>query len=824
MEYLTKGGQAAVFVVGLSQVAQAALDGLEPFFQNLCRRNQRLVVKVLRCAPWPRGSPPDLPVISREALKRVFDVSSSLKHVRSPHVVPYIDVSMNPDGSECRIVMPYFDCDLETWNGNRRHLPRVAEQDLLSIADQLTQGLIALGNMNMSHLDLNATNVLVAEERGSDVPHCVLADLEAAFVGGDSFVPPYTEAFAAPERVQQASAHNASSAERRTSAEKLDVWSLGMLLFVLGARHEFPGLVDFPDYGSAFMNDLRLTPSRVSAAVRRDLPDYTDDFVSLVCLMLNHDPLTRPPLSVVADTINKMKAKEPLSFPLVLGPFELLPLRSAESGTVELYGGSGMYDVHHCTCYCCGEVRSKSKRERSECAATGDMHLPAHMSPFWSVTSACWKEVADGAVPDHMQQPVGSTLTATTSIDQRMVFLYPFACDTNCSEMLVRQGRIKELLQLQGGFACVAVAPVGDATIVSFTRGVVVPVYRRPASRSDLGDSLNLFFASAQPWPSSLTQELSRQGRIHAEVPSLLGTTAKCFCWLLPGERFVLPNKEEWIPAADGGFVFWFNPGANPPHELDRYFPVSASLASKRSSGGAVASSLTQSLNSAVTAVSSCFRSSAPAPVPVPTARGFFLYGKGVPFAPGEFVQYASGIGSKFQISSTGEIGRVGDTFYMGYEMRRLLRAPDAAGYAAFLYADPPLGPQAPQGPPQPGFYQQPTNSRTRRALSHHGFVFLQTVSRQPIGMLQLFITDRDAPPDEELSWFKINTLQLPVRRLVLPPTATIGQLIPTVGLNTLRRILSTVAIPAPTMVMMIRNGSASLDTLLSILKAIPRR
>lgn len=113
-------------------------------------------------------------------------------------------------------------------------------------------------------------------------------------------------------------------------------------------------------------------------------------------------------------------------------------------------------------------------------------------------------------------------------------------------------------------------------------------------------------FTAALPWPSSCTAILQGRGRIQSPVPpifggfssaartsfsvgssspsparvmeessSVVGTAPAAFAWILPGERFPLPNGQTFVPAVEGGFVFWFHPLVLPT-EKDRYFALTS--------------------------------------------------------------------------------------------------------------------------------------------------------------------------------------------------------------------------------------------------------
>lgn len=721
----------------LGEGAQATIHVLEPSPDPRSKPFPRgaYCAKVMATADVRNALNLKGPACDPACLRECHDALRALSALQHPNVICYEQVAFVEDRLLV-IVMRRYACTLGEWLF--RHRTQLSDDTVLHIALQLGEALQYLHERYVWHLDANLTNVLVDDERSAR-PTCVLIDLETSTAGGRAPSSNFTAEMAAPERATQPS-------------DKCDVFSLGVLLFALAARHEYPGLVDdVPDLGCVSMNHAQLTPTRVAAVVRRDLPRASDGLVSLVAMMLNHDPKTRTSMaSVVANLRALRDGGSSLTFPFVLGPFALVPVGGPDAASVDLYIKSGMYDLHT-TCYKCLRNRSKSKTIRSDCTSTGIPHLPAHTSAPWTGAEL----LPELQLPQSAEGDAGARSPSTppsVPVDAHptmfMVFLYPFSSEPSVRKSLEPGG----VLQSHGGFAVYADPSANLSLSGSVDASIVTPshvfaITGAQASGPGAERFPRLHFSAAQPWPSALTEQLRSAGRVHEDVPALLGSSAKCFCWLLPHEAFTLPNGEKWVAAPEGGFVFWFNPSAHEPHELDRYFAVSPPVRSAiRGGGGGGGGAL--ALATSAAAISDVFTRGANSLGDAcrTLGRAFSRGGGDASGAAGAaadgprifarrlsptFIRISRGYPDTrsffYEVPADGSRGSCDELICLDARQRSALRLPPEATWLAYLRPD-----EREQGPPRPG-----AATLSVRTLALGGFVALDR-GRKLVAVLAL--------------------------------------------------------------------------------------
>ncbi|CBZ28173.1 conserved hypothetical protein [Leishmania mexicana MHOM/GT/2001/U1103] len=379
-----------------------------------------------------------------------------------------------------------------------------------------------------------------------------------------------------------------------SAAAKRDVWTLGVVLYLLASGFSGTGhaaTTSPPDRGSLFpplreltpLNSPALTPDSLWKRLRRELEDrgYSSIIVTVVAQLLSLDPLTRPSLNTMDRMLQDLHRPTPVCrFPFALGSYDLL--RMPNPTDINLNPGARRYTMEG-VCILCKKHRGSTP----QCAKDGD-HVPGLSSPSWS---------GEELLP----QLHGKDLHYIT-------FLYPLcgssderrrrkqaalALQTCHDGINAASSRIARdatplldatlLFQVFGGFAVYERVPERNAKGQVFHRvtvkEVLVPYPSQGLRRSELPlVKLTIDFSGGLPWPSCCTETLQKSGRVSCNVP--LGFTGahhdvKWFGWVLPGERFSLPNGGHWTAPHDGSFVFWFHSDLRPT-DRDCYFALTS--------------------------------------------------------------------------------------------------------------------------------------------------------------------------------------------------------------------------------------------------------
>ncbi|RNF10523.1 transferase [Trypanosoma conorhini] len=475
----------------------------------------------------------------------------------SPHVVPVLSVKRFVHKDQDRramlgvVWMPLYKQNLLHWSEKRLHSQFIPEPLLVTLLRQLITGLLALHASTGTYLPyLTMENVLISHEENEQptfllVPFVAqllrLEDTPMDSLISFSFLPP--ECLTQPRR----SLNNARSL----------VWSLGMLLHqlasgvlrngaaVVGARHD-----SMRKKFERPLNHPLLSPSDVVRYVRRDLQrgPYSNILIHLIVLMLGQDPRTRSTLQLLDGMLfDFLRYKPIVRFPFSVGPLDLL--RLSHPAEVVIHPQRKRY-VFKATCVICKVERNSERCLNAE-------HLLGPCSPLWS---------GDEMLPAYVVERPHSCMTylfpPTARLEERKQLHY--------TKSALQSGAIDQnaLLQLFGGFAVVQMMEGGRL----MTHEVLVPTPHLMLRNEELrGVATRLHFTAALPWPSHCTAQLEVSGRIIQGVPTMFGVPSACwYAWLLPGERLQL-NGKEWIPATDGGFVFWFDEALKPTAS-DRYF------------------------------------------------------------------------------------------------------------------------------------------------------------------------------------------------------------------------------------------------------------
>ncbi|KAG5499225.1 hypothetical protein JIQ42_04038 [Leishmania sp. Namibia] len=378
-----------------------------------------------------------------------------------------------------------------------------------------------------------------------------------------------------------------------SAAAKRDAWTLGVVLYLLASGLAGTGRAAATSLRSrsprracmrklAPLNAAVLTPDSLWRRLRRELEcrGYSGTIVTVITQLLSLDPLTRPSLSTVDRMLQDLQRPTPVHrFPFALGSYDLL--RMQNPADIDLNPGARRYTMAGACILC------KKQRDSTALCTKGGDHVPGLSSPSWSDEEL---------------------LPQLPCMDLHyMTFLYPL-----CGSSDERQRRKQVALALQGPpssmNASIGVAPV-TAPLLDSTRlfqvfggfavykrmpelnakgqvfyrvvvkDVLVPYPSQGLRRSELPlVKLTIDFSGGLPWPSCCTEALQKSGRVSRNAPfSFTGAHqgVEWFGWVLPGERFSLPNGGHWTAPHDGAFVFLFNSDLRPT-DRDRYFGLTS--------------------------------------------------------------------------------------------------------------------------------------------------------------------------------------------------------------------------------------------------------
>jgi hypothetical protein len=231
-----------------------------------------------------------------EAVAR-YQQAVRLMSLRHPHVVRYLAVQRTPQGDYVRVVMPYYpEYDLQKII--RQTTDKIKEDWICSVVLQLATALKHLHSHSppILHGDLKPDNVMLHNNRNQ----VILMDFDTSVELGRERANASTGhigtfEWTAPEAVAGGSRPSVNS----------DVWSLGLIAFVLCVLPEYPMLEN--DKGEALLlNSSEWRPEELRAKVRQQVVarGYRPDLVDLIQDMMALDPARRPTAAVVADRMS----------------------------------------------------------------------------------------------------------------------------------------------------------------------------------------------------------------------------------------------------------------------------------------------------------------------------------------------------------------------------------------------------------------------------------------------------------------------------------------------------------------------------------------
>ncbi|KAG5473900.1 hypothetical protein LSCM1_04535 [Leishmania martiniquensis] len=240
----------------------------------------------------------DTDLAAFEAQARQVERMRQLSH---PHLIRYLDVSVKQDPLRICVVMPfYYEGDLKKFIERQRK--PVTEVKLCSIVLQIAGALNYLHRQEppLVHRDIKPENILLLNNEEQvllmDLDLCRTVDVTASVIKRREVSPTYE--YRAPEL------------EKTHGDTKADVFSLGVVMFVLATLPDFPCVRT--DTGEMLvLSSSEWSPLSLQRAIQREirrvkLYTYSQEFISLVVSMLVHEPAARPTSEVVIQRLQKI--------------------------------------------------------------------------------------------------------------------------------------------------------------------------------------------------------------------------------------------------------------------------------------------------------------------------------------------------------------------------------------------------------------------------------------------------------------------------------------------------------------------------------------
>ncbi|EPY43309.1 protein kinase [Angomonas deanei] len=235
----------------------------------------------------------DLEFSSFEQQLRQTERIMRLNH---PHLIRYLDVIPGHQPFRLNVIMPYYN-EGDLRNFIERQRAPIPEEKLCSIVLQIAGALQYLHNQDppLMHLDVKPENILLLNNEEQvllmDLDLCRTVDVSASVVKRAN-EPTYE--YTAPEMA------------RSTGTPKADVFSLGIVTFVLAT---FPDIPASENDNNEFVMlcDHSWSWDAVKRAVARDIRKirsykYSDSLIHLIGDMLARSPNDRPSSTEVNET------------------------------------------------------------------------------------------------------------------------------------------------------------------------------------------------------------------------------------------------------------------------------------------------------------------------------------------------------------------------------------------------------------------------------------------------------------------------------------------------------------------------------------------
>ncbi|KPA80667.1 putative protein kinase [Leptomonas pyrrhocoris] len=223
-----------------------------------------------------------------------------MRQLNHPHLIRYLDVFVVDSPLRICVVMPFYnEGDLKKFI-ERQHKP-VTEVKLCSIVLQIAGALHYLHTQDppLVHRDIKPENILLLSHEEQvllmDLDLCRTVDVTTSVIKRREQSPTYE--YRAPEL------------EKSYGDTKADVFSLGVVMFVLATLPDFP-CVRTVSGDMLVLSAAEWTPASLERAIQREIKSvrrytYSDDFRKLVVSMLVHQPAARP---TAEDVIHRLQA------------------------------------------------------------------------------------------------------------------------------------------------------------------------------------------------------------------------------------------------------------------------------------------------------------------------------------------------------------------------------------------------------------------------------------------------------------------------------------------------------------------------------------
>lgn len=234
------------------------------------------------------------PKTDLQSFHRQLEQARQIKSLRHNHLIQYLDVleSVDQTAATVTIITPFYnERDLREFVKNQQFT--IDEHHISSLILQVAGALEYLHTRSppLVHRDVKPENILMC----SNGEQALLMDLDTCKPANRSVtVGLGTMEYMAPEAMNGA------------ASVKSDIWSLGVVMFVLAALPEFPTL---PRGGSevclneSSWTDIELRRA-VITAIGKKSRQYSRTFVELILKMLRRDPNQRPSAAEVSHEVS----------------------------------------------------------------------------------------------------------------------------------------------------------------------------------------------------------------------------------------------------------------------------------------------------------------------------------------------------------------------------------------------------------------------------------------------------------------------------------------------------------------------------------------